>query len=414
MIELYQYQKDAVNKLHNGSILCGGCGSGKSVVALSYYMKNHSDKDLYIITISKKRDSKEWEGEVSALGCPLPKAIDSWNNIRKYSEVKGAFFLFDEHKVSGHGKWSKRMISIAKSNNWILVTATPGDCWDDYATVFIANGYVKNKTAWNEDFCIWSRMTNFPKIIGYQREDILEKMRDSIMVIMEYKSEKIRVPHVVPYEIDNKEEDHILKARRSFRHPEMPPFRNISAMFAYMRMNLPIKETKIEKLIPIFEEHKRVIVFYNFVSEKFEIEDAAIKAGRPYHQCNGQIHDPVPTEEEWVYAVNYGSGAEAWNCSTCDTIVFYSMNYSYKTMEQAKGRIDRVNSPYKVLHYYEFIAPEYKIDQGILQALGRKEKFNEEALAKEEFIGYEEDFESKAFIQHVQTSREYDVGVRPY
>ena len=154
MIELYQYQKDAVNKLHNGSILCGGCGSGKSVVALSYYMKNHSDKDLYIITISKKRDSKEWEGEVSALGCPLPKAIDSWNNIKKYSEVKGAFFLFDEHKVSGHGKWSKRMISIAKSNNWILVTATPGDCWDDYATVFIANGYVKNKTAWNEDFCI--------------------------------------------------------------------------------------------------------------------------------------------------------------------------------------------------------------------------------------------------------------------
>ncbi len=394
MIELYQYQKDAVAKLHNGSILCGGCGSGKSIVSLVYYMVNEKNKDLYIITTSKKRDSGEWEDDISKLGCHPPKAIDSWNNIRKYRDVRSAFFLFDEHRVSGHGKWSKCMIDIARQNRWILVTATPGDCWNDYATAFIANGYVRNRTAWYDDFCIFARIKNYPKIVGYQREDILVRMRESIMTIMEYKSEKIRVPHVVPYEIDNEEERYIFMVRKSYRHPEMPPFRNISSMFAYMRINLPIKETKISELVKIIEKHKKVIVFYNFVSEKYEIEEAANRVGRVYQQCNGQVHDDIPICDEWVYAVNYGSGAEAWNCPTCDTMVFYSMNYSYKIMEQAKGRIDRVNSPFKILNYYDFICPDFKIDQGILEALSRKEKFNEEALANKEFIGYQGDYES--------------------
>lgn len=387
MIELYQYQKDAVNQLHSGSILCGGCGSGKSIVSLAFYMKNFNKKDLYIITISKKRNEKEWEGEVAAYGCNPPKVVDSWNNIKKYKQVKDAFFLFDEHKVSGHGKWSKTMIEIAKNNKWILVTATPGDCWNDYATVFIANNYVKNRTQWYDDFCIFSRMTNYPKIIGYRNEAMLEKMRESIMVTMVYKSEKNKIIHVEDYDIDSLEADYILRHRRSYRHPEMMPFRNISAMFSYMRMNLSIKETKIKKLKEIIKKHKKVIVFYNFISEKFEIEQAALSTETPYFQYNGQIHDPLPDSDAWVYAVNYNSGAEAWNCITCNTMVFYSMNYSYKTMEQSKGRIDRVNSPFKDLHYYEFISSEFKIDQEILKALDRKEKFNEEALANSEFIG---------------------------
>ena len=144
-------------------------------------------------------------------------------------------------------------------------------------------------------------------------------------------------------------------------------------------------------------------MFYNFVSEKYEIEQAAIAAKRPYFQCNGQIKNPVPTGKEWVYAVQYSSGAEAWNCPTCDTVIFYSMNYSYKTMKQAMGRIDRCNSPYTGLYYYYFVSPEFEIDQEILEALLRKEKFNEEALANKRFIGYQED-ESASFIKHLQTT----------
>lgn len=413
MIKLLRYQEEAVNKLHNGAILHGETGSGKSLTGLAYYKKCWSHLDLYIITTSKKRDSLEWEDEVQKIECNPPKVIDSWNNLKKYRGVKDAFFLFDEHKVGGHGKWAQAMIALSKNNKWILLTATPGDRWDDYATIFIANGFVQNKTAWNNDFCIWDRISKYPKIKGYQHEDILEKMRDAVLVHMEYKSEKVPIPRVISYKVDHEEEQYILARRKSLRHPEMRPFKNISAMFAYMRMNLPVAETKIEPLADIFKEKERTIVFYNFVSEKYEIEKAAITAKKPYFQCNGQIKDPVPTGKEWVYAVQYASGAEAWNCPTCDTIIFYSMNYSYKIMKQAMGRIDRCNSPYTDLYYYYFISPDFEIDQEILEALSRKEKFNEEALANKRFIGYQED-EGTTFIDYLQAESEYDKATLPH
>ena len=237
MIKLLRYQEEAVNKLHNGAILHGETGSGKSLTGLAYYKKCWSHLDLYIITTSKKRDSLEWEDEIQKIECNPPKAIDSWNNLKKYRGVKDAFFLFDEHKVGGHGKWAQAMIALSKNNKWILLTATPGDRWDDYATIFIANGFVQNKTAWNNDFCIWDRISKYPKIKGYQHEDILEKMRDAVLVHMEYKSEKVPIPRVISYKVDHEEEQYILARRKSLRHPEMRPFKNISAMFAYMRMN---------------------------------------------------------------------------------------------------------------------------------------------------------------------------------
>lgn len=413
MIKLYKYQEEAIDKLHDGGILCGSVGSGKSLTALGYYMKNHSDKDLYIITTSRKRDSLEWESDISKIECRSPKAIDSWNNIRKYEQVTGAFFLFDEHKVSGHGKWARRMISIAKRNKWILLTATPGDCWNDYATVFIANGFVKNRTAWNDDFCKWDRRLSYPKIVGYLHEDVLTKMRDEVLVPMHYRSEKVPVPHVIPYDIDTDEEQIVLMTRKSYRHPEMPPFLNISAMLAYIRMNVPVAESKISELQKIIKKHKKIIIFYNFLSEKFEIEDACRRENRIYRQCNGQVHDPVPPEDEWCYAVQYCSGAEGWNAPMCDTMVFYSLNYSYKITTQAMGRIDRCNSPFEYLQYYYFVAPEFKIDQKILECLIRKEEFNEVAFANEDFVGYEED-EGEAFAKYLQSTIEHERSTSPY
>ena len=114
---LRDYQMDAVNKMSNGSILNGGVGSGKSRTGLYYYFKEnggsidpdyipmHKPKSLYIITTAMKRDKLEWEGELAnfllstdskknSLNECVKITIDSWNNIKKYSDIKDSFFIF--------------------------------------------------------------------------------------------------------------------------------------------------------------------------------------------------------------------------------------------------------------------------------------------------------------------------------
>ena len=150
-VKLDPGQVRAIKKMRNGCILCGGVGSGKSRTALMYYYENYAmveePKDLYIITTAKKRDSEEWEDELKPFDIDIKSVhVDSWNNIKKYTNVMDAFFIFDEQRVVGYGAWTKAFLKITKQNKWVLLSATPGDTWLDYVPVFIANGFYKNKT----------------------------------------------------------------------------------------------------------------------------------------------------------------------------------------------------------------------------------------------------------------------------
>ncbi len=176
-VNLYDYQLEAVKNMKNGCILCGGVGSGKSITSLVYYYSQQGGqigagkyipmkkpKDLYIITTARKRDTLEWEGELSPFLLSTHEEInfyknkvvvDSWNNIGKYENVSNAFFIFDEQRVVGYGAWTKAFLKIAKSNKWILLSATPGDTWQDYIPVFIANGFYKNKSQFVRDHIVY-------------------------------------------------------------------------------------------------------------------------------------------------------------------------------------------------------------------------------------------------------------------
>ena len=379
-VPLYDYQQDAVDRLRNGSILCGGVGSGKSRTSLAYYYKVARDKDLYIITTARKRDTKEWEAEVEPFGIKRKVVVDSWNNIGKYKDVVGCFFIFDEQRVVGYGAWVKSFLKIARVNNWILLSATPGDTWTDYIPVFLANGFYKNKTEFEREHIIYSRFSKYPKIDRYVNEGRLLRLRRQILVNMDFKRktvshhEDVYVSYDIPLYKD--------VSRSRWDPYKNEPIPDASGLCYVWRKIVNTSEARQVALLEIFEKHPKLIVFYNFnyeldiLKEVFGAYDRVQVA-----EWNGHRHEPIPTSESWVYLVQYTAGAEGWNCITTDTIVFYSQNYSYKIMQQAAGRTDRLNTPYTDLYYYH-LKSRSGIDLAISKALREKKKFNESRYVK--------------------------------
>ena len=396
-IQLRDYQLEAVNKLHNGNILCGGVGSGKSRTALAYYFKECGGGlgetyipmvdpiDLYIITTARKRDTLEWENELcpflistdteaSYYGDRLKVVIDSWNNISKYKEVKGAFFIFDEQRVVGSGTWVKSFLKITKENKWILLSATPGDTWSDYIPVFIANGFYRNRTEFNSEHVIYSRFTKYPKIDRYINTGRLIRLRNRILVDMDFKRETISHHEDVYVQYD------ISKYKDTMRNRWDPynnePIMNASGLCYILRRIVNEDTSRQTALLEIFDKHSRMIVFYNFDYERDILKGLYYGEDVEIAEWSGHAHQPIPTCKSWVYLVQYTAGCEGWNCIKTDTIVFYSQNYSYKIMAQAAGRIDRLNTPYSDLYYYH-LKTRSGIDLAISKALIDKKKFNE-------------------------------------
>lgn len=396
-IQLRDYQKKAIAQMKNGCILCGGVGSGKSRTALAYYYIEQEGiieddytepmgdppQDLYIITTARKRDTYEWEGEMAPfLLSSNPDVslytnkvvVDSWNNISKYIDVTNAFFIFDEQRVVGSGTWVKSFLKITKSNKWILLSGTPGDCWSDYIPVFIANGFYKNKTEFTREHIIYSRFTKFPKIDRYVNTGRLVRLRNSILVNMDFNRRTVSHHEDVYCNYDIPAYKDMMRNRWNIW--EDKPIENASELCYSLRKIVNSDESRQVAFLEIFEKHPRVIVFYNFDYELDILKAITYGDGVEVAEWNGHKHQPVPESKSWVYLVQYTAGCEGWNCIKTDTIIFWSQNYSYKVMEQARGRIDRMNTPFNDLYYYH-LKTRSGIDLAISRALNSKKKFNE-------------------------------------
>lgn len=419
MTKLKDYQLQAINELKNGSILCGGVGSGKSITALAYYIYKECDgefkcyeevggeweclpfinsffkpmkkpKDLYIITTAKKRDSLEWDKECANFVLStnpdcigniwgVSVVVDSWNNIKKYKDIHGAFFIFDEQRVVGSGTWVKTFLNITRKNHWILLSATPGDKWSDYIPVFIANGFYKNKTEFNNMHCVFSRFTNYPRIERYINEDILIKNRDSILVRM--KDNRTTKRHDI-YEIcEYNKDDYKTVFKYRWNIYDNEPIEETGKLLYLLRKVVNSDPSRIKIVDKILKENDRAIIFYNFNYELDILKDYLDSINYRYSEWNGQKHEDISDGKKWVYLVQYTAGCEGWNCITCNTIIFYSQNYSYRVTEQAKGRIDRINTCYTDLYYY-MIRSTAPIDIAIYIALKNKKNFNERSFVK--------------------------------
>ena len=395
-VTLYDYQLDAINRMKIGCILCGGVGSGKSRTSLAFYYRLYGGQintkeyarmaeppDLYIITTSRKRDTGEWDEELAHFYMSTDPeldiyehsvTVDSWNNIEKYIGVKNAFVIFDEQRVVGSGKWVKSFLKIAKENEWILLSATPGDCWTDYIPVFIANGFFRNRTEFNNQHVIYSRFSKYPKIDRYLNTQRLVRLRERILVDMDF--ERSTVSHHENIFVDYDKPKYLQICKNRWNPWEDRPIETASEFCYSLRKLVNSDRSRQQEVLDICMTRPRVIIFYNFDYELDILLGLNYGEGVEVAQWNGHKHQPIPDGDKWVYLVQYNAGAEGWNCIKTDTIIFYSQNYSYKIMEQAAGRIDRLNTPYKNLWYYH-LKSRAGIDLAISRALNSKKAFNE-------------------------------------
>lgn len=404
MLELGPHQLEAIEKLGNGSILCGGVGSGKSRAAIGYYYfkvcgglvpvngegsveRMKSPKKLYVITTARKRESLDWLKECALFGVSsnpedhvdgVSVVVDSWNNIKKYTDLKDSFVIFDEQRLVGTGVWVKSFYKIAAKNEWILLSATPGDVWLDYVPVFVANGFFKNITQFKDYHVVYDHHSKFPKVKKYLGTKKLERLRDHILVDMPVERHTVRNEKIVVVGYDKDRFDLVMKKRWNIF--EEKPIENKAEYFHLMRKVVNSDPSRVDAVCDIFEKRqKRLIIFYTFNYELELLRDLGDILGVEVAEWNGHKHEPVPEGDAWIYLVQYVSASEAWNCTVTDTIIFYSLSYSYKIMEQSRGRIDRLNTPFTDLYYYTLRSGS-PIDAAIMKSLREKKSFNESAF----------------------------------
>lgn len=440
-MELRPHQEAALEKLSNGKILWGGVGTGKSFTAVKYYERTEAPRDVYVITTAKKRDSLDWEREFAHIGVGKESSVhgrltvDSWNNLQKHINTTGAFFVFDEQRLVGSGSWVKTFIKLARRNHWILLSATPGDSWMDYVPVFVANGFYNNRTDFKREHVVYNTFAKFPKIDRYVGVGKLARNRRSVLVEMPYVRETLRniVDVVVPF--DGELLERVTKQRWNVY--EDRPLKDVGELYRVARKVVNSDSRRLAKVAELIQQHPKVIIFYNFdyelellrslwmsptlskstltrgsesgyestatpvIAPSWSATSSTAPAEDPapsdsssdtrvsptsqfsevaVAEWNGHRHQRIPLEHDrWVYLVQYTAGAEGWNCTETDTMIFYSLNYSYKIFHQAQGRTDRLNTPYRTLTYYVLGGKSW-IDLAIRKSLGEKRDFQENVI----------------------------------
>ena len=392
-MQLRQHQSEALQNLANGKVLCGSVGSGKSLTAVAYWytticgggliplVPRRSHIPCYVVTTAKKRNDKEWDLEFARVGVDRSDEngdvhVLAWNEIHKVADVQSAFFIFDEQRASGSGKWAKTFVRIARRNRWIMLSATPGDVWLDYVPLFIANGFYRNRTEFLRRHVVFNNFAKFPQVQRYLETGVLERYRRQILVDMPVERHTKRLKRDIRVKYDAELYSKIAKTR--FDPWKDEPVLNAGALCYLFRRVVNDDSRRYAAVLDVLKRHPRVVIFYNFDYELEWLRGLA-DDGIAVSEYNGHRHDPVPEGESWVYLVQYTSGAEGWNCVSSDAMIFYSLNYSYRVMEQAEGRIDRLNTPYSKLFYYRLVS-DSPIDRAIRDAISRKKVFNERAF----------------------------------
>ena len=200
--------------------------------------------------------------------------------------------------------------------------------------------------------------------------------RRQILVPMVYKKVTERKRQLIYSEYNTDNYHKIMKERWNIF--EDKPIENASELLQIIRKTVATDPDRKLNAKIMMDAHDRLIIFYNYNYERDVLIEIAEELGKEYFEWNGHAHEDIPDQEQWLYFVQYTAGAEGWNCISTNVIMFYSVNYSFRYMEQAEGRIDRINTPYNVLEYY-YLTSHSQIEKDILSTVNRKKNFNASA-----------------------------------
>lgn len=396
MAELYKYQEECIKELLGGKhIIRADCGMGKTPVSLVWaneIRKRTGKRKLVVWTTASKSKTSDFQDEASVFAPDLAPNLDSfevvswhmakkWVNGKTPQEMSEYIFIADEVARSKSGVSSlmgRAFLLLTKcTDDWAGFTATPGDTWLDYHAYFIASGFVRNKTAFQREFCIMQRQP-FPMVLAYKNENLLKRWwadisyePDSSSVMGQlppYTHKIIRLPKPRGYD----------KVKRTSTTLDGEFLESNMALLHCLRQMCatPDKLSALSDMLESLSSLSPLVVFYSYTCERDQILELAHKMKRKVWRIDGEKHE-IPTADtigkDDIVLCHYLSGSEGLNLQMCNYFLSYSYNYSWSITKQAMGRIRRVgqNRP----QFYYWLRCENTIEDDIAKALSKKQDF---------------------------------------
>lgn len=420
MIELFDYQKEAIKHFSEKPLNLSDVGTGKSFMSIGSYLNSDCSK-LLVICLAPKvldfvEDGAQMGIEISALNKGTAKnkklltdanavAISfesSWRLTELLKWVdKDTFIIIDEsHKVGvSKSKVTKFVMKLSKqAKHSYLCTATPvsnGKLENWYSQLYIANVFRKPKKEFEELFVVKQMRQmgsmRFMDIVGYQNERLLQQMIDNASV--NYKRDKPYLPEDYVYKTKKPAMYNKLKKQRMYQ-ADMNPFNaelieldNASKLFNSLRqvshgflhgVDKQISKEPFQRLESILEMHndERIVIFYNYKWECYILQGFLDKLKRPYGVYNGKFKDlkPFKKNANGVILAQYKSASTGINDFVISNVtVFNSMPLSSTDYLQAKGRTDRHGQTNKPLYYH--IVPDTPVEKKIFETVTNGKDF---------------------------------------
>lgn len=396
MLGLYNYQRKSVVQLLSGKrVIYATMGSGKTAITLKWaeqeMIRTHKNK-LLVITTASKAKTNDWQDEAKLFTTMKPKVFDvvSWHMAKKwasnktYDEMSEYVVIFDELQRAKQGVSSLMgksfLLITAHTDTWVGATGTPGDRWIDFYPYFTATGKVRNKTAFQREFCIMQHYP-YPMVLGYKNEPTLQEWWADISYTPDTSEVVAELPpetHKVMAFPAPKGYKKVLKTRVATDGTLLDS--NMALLHELRQMcATPDKLSALSDLLDSLSSLSPLVVFYNYTCEREQILGLAEKLGRKVWRIDGEKHE-IPTADtigkDDIVLCHYLSGSEALNLQFCNYWLSYSYNYSYSTSIQARGRIKRIGQTKPMFFFY--FETEKTIEQEVKRALQRKQDFSEE------------------------------------